>query len=246
VLTPEINPTSFVADCKEYVLVPEVTIVAEARTEFGKGAARRIRRADKIPAVLYGHGTDPVHITLPGHETLLALRTANALLSIQLDGGSQLALPKQVQRDPIKRTIEHVDLVLVRRGEKVTVDIAVQVEGEVPDALVEIVAPTVPIEAEATHIPEHVVVDISGLSVGTQITAGDLKLPEGATLSGLDPEALVVNIVGAPSAAQVEAELAEAEAEAGIEPTLADDESSNEAPEQPESSDEDPEPAANA
>jgi large subunit ribosomal protein L25 len=246
VLTPEINPTPFVADCKEYVLVPEVTIVAEARTEFGKGAARRIRRADKIPAVLYGHGTDPVHITLPGHETLLALRTANALLSIQLDGGSQLALPKQVQRDPIKRTIEHVDLVLVRRGEKVTVDIAVQVEGEVPDALVEIVAPTVPIEAEATHIPEQVVVDITGLAIGTQITAGDLKLPEGATLSGLDPEALVVNIVGAPSAAQVEAELAEAEAEAGIEPTLADDESSNEAPEQPESSDEDPEPAANA
>lgn len=203
--------------------MPEVTIVAEARTEFGKGAARRIRRADKIPAVLYGHGTDPVHITLPGHETLLALRTANALLSIQLDGGSQLALPKQVQRDPIRRTIEHVDLVLVRRGEKVTVDIAVLVEGEVPDALVEVVASTVPIEAEATHIPEHVVVSVDGLAVGTQITAGDLKLPEGATLSGLDPESLIVNITAAPSAAQVEAELAEAEAEVGIEPTLADD-----------------------
>ena len=204
--------------------MPEVTIIAEARTEFGKGAARRIRRADKIPAVLYGHGTDPVHITLPGHETLLALRTANALLSIQIDGGSQLALPKQVQRDPIKRTIEHVDLVLVRRGEKVTVDVAVQIEGEAaPDALVDVVATTIPVEAEATHIPEHVVVSIEGLGVGTQVTAGDLKLPEGSTLSGLDPDALIINITAAASAAQVEAELAEAEAELGIEPTLAED-----------------------
>ena len=175
--------------------MPEVTIIAEARTEFGKGAARRIRRADKIPAVLYGHGTDPVHITLPGHETLLALRTANALLSIELDGGSQLALPKQVQRDPIKRTIEHVDLVLVRRGEKVTVDVAIVLEGEAaPEALVDLVASIVPIEAEATHIPTEVFVSIEGLRVGTQITAGDMQLPEGSTLSGLDPEALIINI----------------------------------------------------
>lgn len=204
--------------------MPEVTIIAEARTEFGKGAARRIRRADKIPAVLYGHGTDPVHITLPGHETLLALRTANALLSIELDGGSQLALPKQVQRDPIKRTIEHVDLVLVRRGEKVTVDVAVVLQGEAaPEALVDLVASTVSIEAEATHIPTEVFVSIEGLPVGTQITAGDLQLPEGSTLSGLDPEALIINITAAATAEQVEAELAEAEAELGIEPTLAED-----------------------
>ncbi|GAA3576608.1 50S ribosomal protein L25/general stress protein Ctc [Microlunatus spumicola] len=227
--------------------MPEVTIIAEARTEFGKGAARRIRRADKIPAVLYGHGTDPVHITLPGHETLLALRTANALLSIQLDGGSQLALPKQVQRDPIKRTIEHVDLVLVRRGEKVTVDVAVVLQGEAaPEALVDLVASTVSIEAEATHIPTEVFVSIEGLPVGTQITAGELQLPEGSTLSGLDPEALIVNLTAAPTAAQIDAELAEAEAEVGIEPTLAEDAEGNEAPEQPESSDEDPEGAANA
>ena len=227
--------------------MPEVTIIAEARTEFGKGAARRIRRADKIPAVLYGHGTDPVHITLPGHETLLALRTANALLSIQLDGGSQLALPKQVQRDPIKRTIEHVDLVLVRRGEKVTVDVAVVLQGEAaPEALVDLVASTVSIEAEATHIPTEVFVSIEGLPVGTQITAGDLQLPEGSTLSGLDPEALIVNLTAAPTAAQIDAELAEAEAEVGIEPTLADDTEGDEATEQPESSDEDPEGAANA
>lgn len=228
--------------------MPEVTIVAEARTEFGKGAARRIRRADKIPAVLYGHGTDPVHITLPGHETLLALRTANALLSIQLDGSSQLALPKQVQRDPIKRTIEHVDLVLVRRGEKVTVDVAVVLEGEAaPDTLVDLVVNTVPLEAEATNIPTQVVVSIEGAAVGTQVTAADLQLPEGATLSGLDTETLVVNVTAAPTAADIEAELAEAEAEAGIEPTLAEDtEAEGEAPEQPESADDDPEAAANA
>ncbi|MGI3786567.1 MAG: 50S ribosomal protein L25/general stress protein Ctc [Janthinobacterium lividum] len=210
--------------------MPEVTIIAEARTEFGKGAARRIRRADKIPAVLYGHGTDPVHITLPGHETQLALRTANALLSIELEGGSQLALPKQVQRDPIRRTIEHVDLVLVRRGEKVTVDVAIVLEGEAsPEALVDLVASSVPIEAEATHIPTQIVVSLEGLRVGTQITAADLELPEGSTLSGLDPEALIVNLTAAPSAAQIEAELAEAEAEVGIEPTLADDTETDEA-----------------
>lgn len=228
--------------------MPEVTIVAEARTEFGKGAARRIRRADKIPAVLYGHGTDPVHITLPGHETLLALRTANALLSIQLDGSSQLALPKQVQRDPIKRTIEHVDLVLVRRGEKVTVDVAIVVEGEAAQgALVDVVANSVPLEAEATHIPTQIAVSIEGAEVGTQITAADLQLPEGSSLSGLDPETLVVNVTAAPTAADIEAELAEAEDELGIEPTLAEGtEAEGDAPEQPESAEGDSEGSANA
>ncbi len=228
--------------------MPEVTIVAEARTEFGKGAARRIRRADKIPAVLYGHGTDPVHITLPGHETLLALRTANALLSIQLDGSSQLALPKQVQRDPIKRTIEHVDLVLVRRGEKVTVDVAVVTEGEAAaNALVDVVATTVSLEAEATHIPEQIVVPVEGAEVGTQVTAADLRLPEGASLSGLDPETLVVNVTAAPTAEEVEADLAESEAETGSGATVADDGGTGqEPPEQPEADSEDAESAANA
>ena len=228
--------------------MPEVTIVAEARTEFGKGAARRIRRADKIPAVLYGHGTDPVHITLPGHETLLALRTANALLSISLDGSSQLALPKQVQRDPIKRTIEHVDLVLVRRGEKVTVDVAVVLEGEAtPGALVDLVANSVPLEAEATHIPTQIAVSIEGAEVGTQVTAADLQLPEGSSLSGLDPETLIVNVTAAPTAADIEAELAEAEDELGIEPTLAEGtEAEGDAPEQPESAEGDSEGSANA
>ena len=202
--------------------MPEVKLTAELRTEFGKGAARRIRRADKVPAVLYGHGTDPIHITLPGHETLLALRQANALLSIEVDGGSQLALPKQVQRDPIKHTIEHVDLLLVRRGEKVTVDIPVLIEGEAaPDTLVDVVANTVSVEAEATHIPQQIAVSIEGLKAGTQILARDLQLPEGSSIQG-DDEVLIVNITNAPSAAEVEAELAEAEAEAGIEPTVAE------------------------
>ena len=204
--------------------MPEVKLTAELRTEFGKGAARRLRRAHKVPAVLYGHGTDPVHISLPGHETLLALRTANALLSIDVDGQSQLALPKQVQRDPLKHTIDHVDLVLVRRGEKVTVDIAIHLEGEAgDDTLVVVDHNSVPIEADATNLPEQIVVSIEGLPAGTQILAQDLQLPEGASL-GLDPETLIVNVTAAPSAEAIEAELAEAEAEVGIEPTLAEPE----------------------
>ena len=202
--------------------MPEVKLTAEVRTEFGKGAARRIRRAHKVPAVLYGHGTDPIHITLPGHETLLALRTNNALLSIDVEGTSQLALPKQVQRDPLKHTIEHVDLVLVRRGELVTVDVAILVEGEAaPDTLVVVDHNSIPVEADATAIPTEIVVSIEGLAAGTQILAKDIQLPEGATL-GIDPEALIINITGAQTEAQAEAELAEAEAEAGIEPTIAE------------------------
>jgi large subunit ribosomal protein L25 len=200
--------------------VPEVKLTAELRTEFGKGAARRIRRADKIPAVLYGHGVDPVHISLPGHQTLLALRTANALLSIDVNGTSQLALPKQVQRDPLKHTIEHVDLVIVRRGEKVTVDVPVHVEGEAgPDTLVVVDQTTLTIEAEATHIPQRIIVSIEGLPAGTQILAGDVRLPDGARL-GVEAETLLINVTNAPSAEAVEAELAEAGA--GIEPTVAE------------------------
>ena len=217
--------------------MPEVKLTAELRTEFGKGAARRIRRAHKVPAVLYGHGSDPIHISLPGHETLLALRTANALLSIDINGKSQLALPKQVQRDPLKHTIDHVDLVLVRRGEKVTVDIAIHLEGEAAaETLVVVDQNSVPIEAEATHIPSQIVVSIEGLPAGTQILAKDLKLPEGCSLE-LDPDALIVNITAAQSVEAAEAELAEAEAEAGIEPTMAEPEAVEPA-DQPE-----PEPA---
>ncbi len=217
--------------------MPEVKLTAEMRTEFGKGAARRIRRAHKVPAVLYGHGTAPIHIALPGHETLLALRTANALLSIEVDGISQLALPKQVQRNPLKHTIEHVDLVIVRRGEKVTVDVPVQVEGEAgPDTLVVVDHNSIPIEAEATNIPRQILVSVEGLPPGTQILARDLQLPTGSSVE-LDPETLIVNVTNAPTVEALEAELAEAEAEAGIEPTMAAtaDEPTEEAPAESES-----------
>ncbi|HET7399801.1 MAG TPA: 50S ribosomal protein L25/general stress protein Ctc [Intrasporangium sp.] len=195
----------------------EVKLVAEARTQFGKGAARKIRRDHKIPAVIYGHGTQPVHVALPGHETMMALKTANALLDIQLDGTSQLVLAKDVQRDPIKPVIEHIDLVVVRRGEKVVVDVAVHVEGEAAaETVVTVDSQTLQLSAEATHIPEHVVVSVEGVEAGTQIKAGDLTLPEG-TLLVTDPETLVVNVTAQISEGALEAELAEAEAEAGIE-----------------------------
>ena len=194
-------------------------ITAEPRTEFGKGAARRIRRAAKVPAVLYGHGTDPVHITLPGHDTMLALKHggANALLTISIDGTEQLALPKQIQRDPIKGFLEHLDLLIVRKGEKVTVEIPVHLVGEAdPDALVVTEISTITVEAEATHIPEYVEVSIEGAKVGDQILAKDLTVPSGSTVL-LDEDALVINVTHAPTAAEVEEELAEAEAEVGIE-----------------------------
>ena len=194
-------------------------ITAESRTEFGKGAARRIRRADKVPAVLYGHGTDPVHITLPGHDTMLALKHggANALLTISIDGTEQLALPKQIQRDPIKGFLEHLDLLIVRKGEKVTVEIPVHLVGEAdPDALVVTEISTITVEAEATHIPEYVEVSIEGAKVGDQILAKDLTVPAGSTIL-TDGDALVINVTHAPTAAEVEEELAEAEAEVGIE-----------------------------
>lgn len=197
----------------------ETKIQAEPRTEFGKGAARRIRRADKVPAVLYGHGTDPVHITMPGHETMLALKHGgvNALLTIEVEGTSQLALPKQVQRDPIKGFLEHLDLMLVKKGEKVVVDIPVHVTGEAsPDALVVSEHLSIPVEAEATHIPEFIEVSVEGAAVGTQILAKDLQLPSGSTIH-LDEDTLIVNVTHAPTAEEVEAELAETEGELGIE-----------------------------
>ncbi len=192
-------------------------LTAEKRTDFGKGAARKIRRAGNIPAVMYGHGTEPVHISLPGHDTMMALKQANALLTIVIDGKEQLALAKDVQRDAIKPVIDHVDLVVVRKGEKVTVDVPVHLEGEAaPETVVTVDHATLQVEAEATNIPESVTVSVEGLEAGTQILAGAVELPEGATLV-TDAEALVVNVTQAISAEALEAELAEAEAEAGIE-----------------------------
>jgi large subunit ribosomal protein L25 len=199
--------------------VSEGNIEAEPRTEFGKGAARRIRRASKVPAVLYGHGADPVHVSLPGHETMLALKHGgvNALLRISVNGKEQMALPKQIQRDAIKGFLEHLDLIIVRVGEKVTVDIPVHVTGEPdPDALVVTETSTISVEAEATHIPEYVEVSIEGLTVGDQIFAKDLQVPSGSTVL-LDDDALIINVTHAPTAEEVDAELSEAEADAGIE-----------------------------
>ncbi|NYJ02768.1 large subunit ribosomal protein L25 [Nocardioides thalensis] len=194
-------------------------IVAETRTEFGKGAARRIRREDKVPAVLYGHGNDPIHVTLPGHDTMMAIKHggANALLELEIEGKSQLALTKQVQVDPVRRTLEHVDFVVVKRGEKVTVDVPIVLLGEAAkETLVVTDATTIQLEAEATHIPESIEVDITGAEAGTQFLAGSLPLPSGSTLL-TDPETLVVNVTQQQSAEALEAELEEAEADAGIE-----------------------------
>jgi large subunit ribosomal protein L25 len=194
-------------------------ITAEKRNEFGKGAARRIRRADKIPAVVYGHGNDPIHLTLPGHATMMALKHggSNAVLELAFDSDTQLALAREVQVDPIRRVIEHIDFVAVRLGERVTVDVPVQLVGDAaPDTLVVTENTVVSLEAEATHIPDFIEVNIEGAAIGTQIHASDLDLPEGSTLL-TDPETLVVNITNAPSAEDIEAELEEAEAEAGIE-----------------------------
>ena len=208
-------------------------ITAESRTEFGKGAARRIRREHKVPAVIYGHGNEPLHITLPGHETMSALKVvgAHALLELDLDGKTQLALTKQVQIDPIKRHLEHIDFVVVRKGEKVTVEVPVHLNGEAAkETLVVVGTAAIQLEAEATHIPEYVEVDIEGAEAGTQILASDLTLPKGSTLL-LDGETLIVNITEAPTAEEVEAELEEAEAEAGIEREESDEEAAEAAAE---------------
>ena len=171
-------------------------IQAEVRREFGKGAARRIRRENKIPAVLYGHGNDPIHVTLPGHATMMAIKHggANALLELDIEGTSQLALTKQVQVDPVRRVLEHIDFVVVIRGEKVTVDVPVLIVGEaVRGTLVVTENTTVQVEAEATHIPESFEMNIQDAEAGTQFLAGQLELPSGTTLL-TDPDTLVVNV----------------------------------------------------
>jgi len=188
--------------------VPEVRIDAEPRTEFGKGPARRTRRAGRVPAVLYGHRSEPRHVTLPGHEVLLALRTANVLIRLEgLPGGAQLALPKAVQRDPIKGYVEHVDLLLVRRGEKVTVDVPVTITGEIaPDGLLDQQLVQISLEAEATNIPPGIEVNVEGMTLGASVHASDLVLPRGVTLA-VEPDVLVLHVIAAPTAAQMEAEL---------------------------------------
>ncbi|MET7433179.1 MULTISPECIES: 50S ribosomal protein L25/general stress protein Ctc [Streptomyces] len=177
----------------------EVKLSAETRTEFGKGAARRIRRENKVPGVLYGHGSDPLHLTLPGHDLLLALRTPNVLISLDIDGKTnELAIPKAVQRDPLKGFLEHVDLQLVKRGEKVTVEIFVHTEGELAPGgnLLEHVLNALPVETEATHIPESVTVSIEGLEAGASILAKDIPLPSGTTLA-VEEDTVVLQVLAA-------------------------------------------------
>jgi len=189
-------------------------VAVETRTSFGKGAARKLRASGKIPAVVYGHGADPLHVALPAHETTLIARRANALIELKMTDGEQLVLIKDVQRDPVRQIIEHLDLVIVRKGEKVTVDIAVHVEGEpMSGTMVQMDHSSITVEAEATHIPEYVSVTVDGLEEGSQIHAGELSLPDGSTLVS-DPEALILSIQLPPKVVEPEPD-AVAEGEAG-------------------------------
>jgi large subunit ribosomal protein L25 len=195
--------------------VPEVKIAAEARTEFGKGAARRSRREGKVPAVLYGHGTDTRHLSLPGHALMLALKTPNVLLRLEgLQKGGDLALPKSVQRDPVRGFLEHVDLILVRSGEKVTVEVPIRVSGEIApgDSLLNQLLVQIPVEADATNIPQGIDVDVEGMDIGDAVHASDLKLPQGVTLQ-VEPDTLVLAVIAQQAAEEPEAEEGEGEGE---------------------------------
>lgn len=191
------------------------SLAASVRTEFGKGAARRTRRAGLIPAVLYGHGADPIHLALPSHDTFLALKgNANALLTLEFDGRTELALTKDVQRDPVKRTIDHLDLVLVRRGEMVVVDVPVHVEGEsAPGTIHTVDSQTLSVRADATNIPESFTVDIEGLTETDDVRASSVTLPSGVELE-TDPDTVVISIT-VPRVTEEDLEADEAAAEAG-------------------------------
>jgi large subunit ribosomal protein L25 len=188
--------------------VPEVKIAAETRDEFGKGAARRIRREGKVPAVLYGHGNQTRHLTLPGHDMMLALKTPNVLLRLEgLRNGSEIALPKAVQRDPIKGFLEHVDLILVRRGEKVTVEVPIRVSGDIApgETMLNQLLVQIPLEADATNIPQGIDVDVEGMDLGDAVHASDLELPAGVTLQ-VEPDTLVLHVIAQQAAEEPEEE----------------------------------------
>ncbi len=195
----------------------DTQVHAELRENFGKGFARRLRAAGQIPAVIYGHGTDPVHVALPGHQVSLLVRRANVVLELDVNGTEQLTLVKDVQRDPVRQIIEHIDLLVVKKGEKIQVDVPVLVVGEpFAGTIANLDAASIALEVEATHIPENIEVDVEGLEDGTHITAADLKLPKGATLIA-EPETLVV-AVSVPAATIAEADEIEAadDAVAGV------------------------------
>lgn len=183
-------------------------LVTETRTAFGKGAARKLRALGKIPAVLYGHGTEPKHLTLNAHDVFMLVRRSNAIFDLEIEGSSQLALVKDIQRNPVlegSRAIEHLDLVIVKRGEKVVVDVPIHVEGEsAPGTITNLEATSISIDVDAMNIPNNLVVSIEGLEEGAHILAGGIELPEGATLL-TDPGALIVGIM-VPAAPQDEDE----------------------------------------
>ncbi|OIV38871.1 50S ribosomal protein L25/general stress protein Ctc [Mangrovactinospora gilvigrisea] len=198
-----------------------INIPAKSRTEFGKGASRRLRAESRVPAVVYGHGSEPVHLHVPGHELMMALKNSNALIELQVEGGdNQLVLPKAVQRDVLKGFLEHVDFLVVKRGEKVTVEAPIHVEGELASGpnLLEHVLNTLPIEAEATHIPESVTVSVEGLAAGDAVQAKDITLPEGVSLA-IEGDDVVLQVVAAQAeeAPAEEAEEAAAEGEEAAE-----------------------------
>jgi large subunit ribosomal protein L25 len=194
-------------------------LTAELRTQFGKGAARKIRAIGKIPAVIYGHGTDPQHVTLPGHELMLIIRKANQIITLDIAGTPQLALVKDVQKDPVRQIIEHVDLIVVRQGERVEVEVPIHVEGEsYPGTIHNLENTSVTVDVEATHIPESFVVSIEGFEEGTQITAGQVELPAGAKLV-TDPETLVLAVSVPQLDLTTDAEDAAAEGDEGVEVT---------------------------
>ena len=192
--------------------MPEVKIAAETREEFGKGAARRSRREGRVPAVLYGHGTETRHLSLPGHDLMLALKTPNVLLRLEgLKSGSEIALPKAVQRDPVKGFIEHVDLILVRHGEKVTIEVPVRITGEIApgEGMLNQQLVQIPVEAEATNIPRAIDVDVEGLETGQSVHASDLKLPPGVSLQ-VEPDTLVLAVIARTMEEEPEEEAGEA------------------------------------
>jgi large subunit ribosomal protein L25 len=206
----------------------DTKVQAEIRENFGKGFARRLRAAGKIPAVIYGHGTDPVHVALPGHQVSLLIRRANALLELDVNGTPQLTLVKDVQKDPVHQIIEHIDLLVVKQGEKIQVDVPVVVVGEpAAGTIANLDAQTVSLEVEATHIPEHIEVDVEGLEDGTHITAADLALPRGAALAA-EGDVLVVAISVPAAALAAEEEIAEADAEVAAEQAEASGEAAGE------------------
>ncbi|WP_159806050.1 50S ribosomal protein L25/general stress protein Ctc [Cellulomonas citrea] len=196
----------------------ETVLTATARSEFGKGAARRLRRADQIPAVLYGHGSDPLHVSLPGHETMLALKQTNALFEVALDGKKILAVAKDVQIEPVRQIIEHIDLLIVKRGEKIQVDVPVHIIGESAPGTIHVVeTQQLQLEAEATNLPSHVEISIEGLEEGAVIHAGDVTLPAGATLITEAEHVVLTVSVPTVSAADRAADEAEAAAAAATE-----------------------------